>query len=48
MSDTTDFLSWTHRLLAQLAHELNEDNKRLREENKALLEAWRNLVKEAA
>jgi len=44
----TDFSTWSQATLAKLAHDLMEENKRLREDNKTLLEAWRQLVKERA
>lgn len=42
----TDFSSWKHETLVRLADELNADNKRLRDDNKMLLAAWRLAVTE--
>lgn len=39
-----DFSTWSRENLEQLVNELNEDNTRLREENKSLLDAWRKAV----
>ena len=42
----TDFSSWKHETLVRLADELDADNKRLRDDNKMLLAAWRLAVSE--
>jgi hypothetical protein len=43
-----DFSNWSLQTLVKLAHDLWEDNKRLREENKALLDTWRKEVARSA
>jgi len=41
-----DFYAWKHENLAKFATEVNDENVRLREENKLLLAAWRWAVSE--
>jgi hypothetical protein len=41
-----DFYAWKHENLARFATEVNEENERLREDNKMLLAAWRKAVSE--
>lgn len=39
------FLTWEHATLAQFAHEANEQNKQLREDLKAAMAAYRELLR---
>ena len=39
-----DFTQWSREGLEKLARELADENKQMREDNKALLSAWRKLV----
>ena len=41
-----DFASWSQNNLVSIAHELNKENVRLKEDIKILRDAWRELVKE--
>jgi len=41
-----DFYAWKHENLARFATEVNDENVRLREDNKMLLAAWRKAVSE--
>ena len=41
-----DFYVWKHENLARFATEVNDENVRLREDNKMLLAAWRKAVSE--
>ena len=44
----TDFLLWSHDVLARFAKECSEENSILREDLKILLQEYRNLVTENA
>lgn len=46
MSRPFDFHTWTHENLARLCEELWLENKALREDNRTLLNQWRELVKQ--
>jgi len=39
------FLTWDHATLAQFAHEVNEQNKQLREDLQAAMAAYRELLR---
>jgi len=39
-----DFTQWSREGLEEIARQLVDENNRLREDNKALLSAWRKLV----
>ena len=39
-----DFTQWSREGLEKLARELADENEQMREDNKALLSAWRKLV----
>ena len=39
------FLTWEHATLAQFAHEVNEQNKQLREDLQAAMAAYRELLR---
>lgn len=41
-----DFASWKQENLAKYAEEVSEENRRLRDDNKMLLAAWRLAVSE--
>lgn len=41
-----DFTEWSRSGLEKLARELTDENQRLREDNKTLLSAWRELIKQ--
>jgi len=41
-----DFAAWKRENLARLAHDLTDENQRLREDNKMLLDQWRKAVTE--
>ena len=41
-----EFALWQRDNLERIAHELVEDNQRLREDNKMLLEQWRKALTE--
>lgn len=36
-----DFASWKRENLVNIAHDLHEENKKLRADNEMLLKAWR-------
>lgn len=40
-----DFTQWSREGLEEIARQLVDENKRLREDNKVLLAAWREQVK---
>lgn len=40
-----DFTQWSREGLETLARELADENQQLREDNKTLLSAWRDLIK---
>jgi hypothetical protein len=41
-----DFASWKRENLVNIAHDLHEENKKLRADNEMLLKAWRAEVTE--
>jgi hypothetical protein len=41
-----DFASWKRENLVNIAHDLHEENKKLRADNEMLLKAWRAAVSE--
>lgn len=41
----TDFTQWSRENLERIAREAVDENKQLREDNKVLLTAWRDLIK---
>ena len=43
-----DFTQWGRKSLEEIARVLADENKRLREDNKVLLAAWREQVKQTS